>query len=65
MLLKVECQILPKQGAMLADCQALKPSLNEVLHINYLLLLCLRPKDNAHPRASMGFLGCTPARRKE
>lgn len=57
MLPAAQRQILSNQGATLADCQALKLSLNEVLNVNYLLLLCPRPKDNAHPRASMGFFG--------
>lgn len=39
--------------------------LKRVLHVNYPLLLYPRPKDNAQPGARMGFLGCTPARRKE
>lgn len=65
MLHTAECQILPNQGATLADRQALKPSLNEILHVNYLLLLCPRPKDNAHFGARMGFLDCTPVCRKE
>lgn len=61
MLRVAERQILPNRGARLADCQALKPSLNEVLHVNYLLLLSPRPKDNAHPGARKGFLGCHPS----
>lgn len=65
MLHVAECQTLPNQGATLAERQALRPSLNEALHVNYLLLLCPRPKDNAHPGARKGFLGCTPAGRKK
>lgn len=61
-----ESQILPNEGAVPAGCQPLNPGLNEVLHVNYLLLLRPRPKHNAHPGARKGtFLGCTPARRKE
>jgi len=59
MLHMAEGRILPNQRATLADCQALQPSRNEVLHVNYLLLLCPRPRDNAQPGARKGFLGCT------
>lgn len=66
MLHVAESQVLPHRGAVLADNQALKPSLNEALHVNYPLLLCPSPKHNANPGARKGtFLGCTPARRKE
>lgn len=59
-------QVLLHRGAVLADNQALEPSLNEALHANCLPLLCPSPKHNANPRARKGtFLGCTPARRKE